>query len=241
MLIQLTVNNLKIQGEKEYMFEAKVQRKLIWQQVLEHLRKQIVLGEIQKDEHLKEAELSEQLGVSRGPIREAIVQLEKEGLVHTLKNGRTKVVGFSIKDVEDLYYARMTIEKAAVDQIAFPLDSESLMTMSQLMEMMIENDFSTDQLNQLDLKFHYMLMELSNNKTLIQMWRSISGLIQTLMEIRNERVHTKRERILHHHQEILHALQFKDKEKIKSALEQHLTLAKDVFKTSLQTVQKRRK
>src|SRR5699024_986033 len=95
----------------------KVQRKLIWQQVLEDLRKKIILDEIKGGEHLKEAELSNQLGVSRGPIREAIVQLEKEGLVQTLKNGRTKVIGFTIKDVDDLYYSRIIIETAAIEQL----------------------------------------------------------------------------------------------------------------------------
>lgn len=221
------------------MFEQKVKRKLIGEQVLEHIRKRIILGEIKKDEHLKEAELSEELGVSRGPIREAITQLEKEGLVYTLKNGRTKVVGLSIKDVEDLYFSRIIIETAAIDQIAFPLHEDVANEIIQLAEMMLEQENNMDRLNMLDLKFHYSLVKLSNNKTLIQMWLSISGLIQTIMEITNERQETKQNRAtLYHHQHIIEALQSKNKEAIKDALTEHLTFAKDVLISFFQSMQK---
>ncbi len=220
------------------MFEEKVQRKFIWQQVLEDIRRRIILGEINKDEHLKEAELSDELGVSRGPIREAIAQLEKEGLVHTSKNGRTKVVGFSIKDVEDLYFSRITIETAAIEQMNFPLDQTWLKDIAVLVKAMDEENESKDYLNQLDLKFHHSLTKLSNNKTLIQMWLSISGLIKTIMEITNERTSTKRDHVLHHHQDILDALHLGDKAKLKQALEEHLLYAKDVLKTLFETIHK---
>ncbi|NEU31082.1 GntR family transcriptional regulator [bacterium LRH843] len=220
------------------MFKEEVKRNLIWQQVLERIRKGIILDELKKDEHLKEATLSEELGVSRGPIREAIVQLEKEGLVQTSKNGRTKVSGFSIKDVDDLYFSRTIIETSAVEQINFPIDLQYLNNIELLVEVMEDESLSKERINYLDLKFHYSLVQLSQNKTLIQMWLSMNGLVKAIMEITNERTSSKRDRVCKHHQEILEALKLGDQVQVKQSLEAHLDFARTVLKKFFETIYK---
>ena len=94
-----------------------VNKKTMGEQVLNILRKDIMLGELKSGFHLKETILSKEMGVSRGPIREAIVKLENEGLVSTPSNGRTVVEGFSKKDIENLYNTRIQIEKYGISQL----------------------------------------------------------------------------------------------------------------------------
>ncbi|MCM3762956.1 GntR family transcriptional regulator [Alkalihalobacillus oceani] len=218
------------------LFTEEVQRKLIWQQVLEKLRKRIILGEMKKGEHLKEVVLSKELGVSRGPVREAIVQLEKEGLVHTFKNGRTKVNGFSNEDVDNLYFARSVVETAAIEQIHMPVDERYLAEMEGLLSAMEAEDLSNRNVNFLDLQFHYSLIRLSENKTLIQMWLSTNGVIKAIMEITNEHSREQRATNLTQHGEILKALQSGDRQQVKQTLEAHLHYARKVLKNFFETI-----
>ena len=82
--------------------------------VFHAIREDILNGKYQANEELKEKSIGEELGVSRTPVREALRQLELEGLVHIIPNKGAFVEGITLKDVKDIYdkvYAK------AVDQI----------------------------------------------------------------------------------------------------------------------------
>ena len=72
-------------------------------QIFNRIRDDILSGNYAPGEELKEATLGKQLGVSRTPVREALRQLDLEGLVEIAPNRGAKVIGISRKDVEDIY------------------------------------------------------------------------------------------------------------------------------------------
>ena len=78
--------------------------------VFSQLENEILNGKYQPGDSLIETKLSDELGVSRTPIREAIRQLELEGLVQAIPNKGAVVKGISPKDIEDIYTIRMLIE-----------------------------------------------------------------------------------------------------------------------------------
>jgi len=78
-------------------------------EVRDELERMILLGEIAGGERLNEARLAEQLGVSRGPVREAARSLEREGLVHAVANEGVYVRTLSVKDGLELYDLRAMI------------------------------------------------------------------------------------------------------------------------------------
>ena len=82
--------------------------------VADALREAIVKGWLRPGERIKEIPLSEQLGVSRGPIREALRLLEREGLVEAELNRRVRVAPFSPSDLEELYALRIVNEALGV-------------------------------------------------------------------------------------------------------------------------------
>src|SRR5699024_6343932 len=96
----------------------RITKKNIFNQVLEYLRKEIILGNYLKGEYLVEVNLAKELNVSRGPVREAIAKLEAENLVEKHSNGRTVVKGFDVKDIQDLYDSRILLENHALTQIS---------------------------------------------------------------------------------------------------------------------------
>ena len=75
-------------------------------------------GNYTPGEELKEATLGKQLGVSRTPVREALRQLDLEGLVEIAPNRGAKVIGISRKDVEDIYHMRARLEGLAARKAA---------------------------------------------------------------------------------------------------------------------------
>mgnify|MGYP000961686705 CR=1 FL=1 len=78
--------------------------------VFHTLREEILSGKYQKDEELKEKTIGEELGVSRTPVREALRQLELEGLVTIIPNRGAFVEGISKDDIQDIYEIRSLLE-----------------------------------------------------------------------------------------------------------------------------------
>lgn len=93
-----------------------IQQVALGDQVADALRRLIVSGELAAGTRLVEIPLAEQFGVSRGPIREAFVRLESEGLLTTGRRGAF-VVGMTDDDIDELYSLRETIEQFAVGLI----------------------------------------------------------------------------------------------------------------------------
>ena len=87
-------------------------------QVLERLREMIMLGELKAGEHVQEIPLSMALGVSRTPIREALVVLAHEGLLVYRANRGYVVREFHLKDVLNAYLVRECLEGLACRQLA---------------------------------------------------------------------------------------------------------------------------
>jgi DNA-binding GntR family transcriptional regulator len=82
--------------------------------VYSSLRESILNGALPPGESLSQVQLASQLGVSRGPLREAVRMLQREGLVEAEVNRRGRVSSFSIDDLEQLYAMRIVHESLAI-------------------------------------------------------------------------------------------------------------------------------
>ena len=95
-------------------------------QVINTLEDAILNGSYKEGDSLNELRLSKSLGVSRTPVREALMQLELEGLVKNIPNKGAVVVGISEQDVEDIYEIRIRIEGLAARLCAEKITDEEL-------------------------------------------------------------------------------------------------------------------
>jgi DNA-binding GntR family transcriptional regulator len=87
------------------------------------LRESILRGELAAGMWLSQVQIAKQFGVSRGPVREALRLLQREGLIEAEVNHRARVTRFSIEDLEQLYAARIVTEGLSVS-LSVPLASE---------------------------------------------------------------------------------------------------------------------
>ena len=136
--------------------------------VFEKLREDILSGVYKDCDELREITIGEEMGVSRTPVREALRQLELEGLVKIIPNKGAYVTGITPKDVHDIYMIRSMLEgmcaRWATEHIT-PEQIEQLEEIVLLSEFHLKKDKDkVVQVSDLDGKFHHVLYEASNSR-----------------------------------------------------------------------------
>src|SRR5436189_2669179 len=152
-----------------------VENLTLWQRVYDHLRAAILSGRLEPGAELAEVPLSEELGVSRGPIREAIGRLASEGLV-TVRPRRGAVVSpLSREEFLELYQVREALEMMAV-RLAVPRlrkeDFEELQRLNETMARHAERN-EVARFFEANLVFHDRLLEASGNTKLQELSRQL--------------------------------------------------------------------
>ncbi len=136
--------------------------------VFNKIRENILSGVYQENEELKENTLATELGVSRTPVREALRQLELEGLVTIIPNKGASVTGITSKDMHDIYMIRSYLEGLCARWACEHITEEQI---EALEEVLYLSDFHaerkhSEQLVELDNKFHDMIYKASGSKIL---------------------------------------------------------------------------
>ena len=136
--------------------------------VFEKIRTDILQGRYKKGDELVECTIGKELGVSRTPVREAIRQLELEGLVQLIPNKGAFVTGISVKDVMDMYQIRARLEGLCAAMAAEKITREQAEGME---EAIVLSDYHADRGNydqvcQQDGRFHQLLYEASGSRIL---------------------------------------------------------------------------
>jgi DNA-binding GntR family transcriptional regulator len=139
--------------------------------VFQKIREEILSGVYQDGEELREVTLGEKLGVSRTPVREALRQLELEGLVTIVPNKGAYVTSISRKDVEDIYKIRSLLEGLCARWATKNITEQQILDMEEtllLSEFHLKRNgkVKTIQVSELDSKFHKVLYEASNSRIL---------------------------------------------------------------------------
>jgi DNA-binding GntR family transcriptional regulator len=136
--------------------------------VFNKLREDILYGRYKRNDELRETTISTELGVSRTPVREAIRQLELEGLVSVIPNKGAVVTGLDAKDVLDIYAIRSVLEGLSARWAITNITDQQI---EQLEEILYLSEFHLkkghlDTLYELDNKFHDIIYEASNSRQL---------------------------------------------------------------------------
>ncbi len=147
------------------------------QRVYRHLRAEIRERRLEPGAELSEVALSKELGVSRGPIREAMGRLAAEGLV-TVRPRRGAVVrALTAEELVDAYLVREVLESTAVRLAVPALSAEDLDRLEALVDEMDRCAASGEvaQLFEANVAFHELFCELSRNRKLHQVHHTLMG------------------------------------------------------------------
>jgi len=186
-------------------------------EVVDMIRDAIVSGRLKPGEHLKETVLAEQMSVSRSPVREALRQLEEEGLIVSIPNQGSFVKVFDEKDIKEIFTLRAALEDLACEIVL--RDGKLQLADFRRFEAYIEQqreaikaqDF--DRLTKLDMAFHEFICKKSEFERLLKMWQSLSGQIQVLFYQRFQTFDEVPQTVDIDHSAILEALRHGDAER----------------------------
>lgn len=149
--------------------------------IARQLRRAIGQGELTPGQQLNEAALSRSLGVSRGPLREAMQRLTQEGLLVSIRHRGVFVIEVTDDDVRDMYLARTALERAAASRLAEigPAAAQAaLLECVQTMEEAAERGDLVG-VTEADVEFHTTLVALARSPRLTRMHTTL--MVETRM------------------------------------------------------------
>ncbi len=195
------------------------------EQVAEIIRESILKGVFKPGERIKELDIAEQLGVSRGPIREALRQLEEEGLIISYPYKGSFVAEISDEEIFDIFIPiRVTLETFAIKKACANPSPDMLQELQEYVTQMIESVNRNDLTGVVEnnLLFHKCLVANSGYKSLEQIWNSIMNRIRLHFYKLGMDLNIERSKDAWEHQEILDAIKNKDSRKAVQLLQEHI-------------------
>lgn len=155
--------------------DHRIQRKTLREEVVYLLREKILSGQIAPGQRIIEAELSEELGVSRGPIREAIRQLEQEGLALYTPNKGCSAAELSSEDEWEICLLKGSLEKLSLKLAKCQLPLESIKNMESAIRAMEKAEKKLDllRISECDELFHRELAGLAKKKRIFETWQTL--------------------------------------------------------------------
>ncbi len=164
----------------------KIEQRTIQHEAVDLIRAAIVSGKLELGQHLAENSLADQMAVSRIPIREALRQLEQEGLVIRVPNKGCWVIDFQDEDVDEVFSLRATLECMAIEWAIPNLSPEDISELRNLIEQQHQTIMIEDynHLAYLDMKFHEYICIKANHRRLLQSWYAQHAQCQILLNRR---------------------------------------------------------
>lgn len=152
-------------------------RKTLREQVVEILRHKILSGEIKPGERIIEAKVAEELKVSRGPLREALRQIEEEGLVVYEAQKGCVVKTMTYEEMQETYLIQSTLEKLAVQMCGGEISKEQDEEMQKLVLSMEKaaNQKNLYDVIKFDEQFHECIVKTAHSEKLHRIWKILEG------------------------------------------------------------------
>ena len=191
--------------------------------VFQSIREDILSGRYEQNTELKEAAIGAELGVSRTPVREALRQLELEGLVTIIPNRGAYVNMITAKDVQDIYVIRSMLEGLCARWATQSITAEQLDSME---ETLCLSEYHTSKKNyeklyELDSLFHEQLYEAGGSRILNHI---LSDFRDYVKMVRKATISTSSRSVTstEEHRAIFEAIKEKDPDKAEALAKEHV-------------------
>ncbi len=205
------------------LFDQKKENKSLTSLIFDKIREDILNNKYTAGDKIVEAKLAEELGVSRTPVREALKQLELDGLVDNIPNRGVVVKGISNQDIHDIYSIRVAIEGIAARWAVERMDDSVIEDLKEIYDLMefytFKNDI--DKILELDTKFHETIYSATESRYLEQVLRDFQLFIKSTRSLSLQSL-GRSKYALEEHKAILEGFIEKDAEKAYEASVKHI-------------------
>ncbi|MBP7254194.1 MAG: GntR family transcriptional regulator [Negativicutes bacterium] len=210
--------------------------------VCETLREAIRSGVLKPGERLMEIQLADELGVSRTPVREAMRKLELEGYVIMLPRRGTYVANISIRDINEVFEIRTTLDALASGLAAERITEEELEQLERLLVSIGEN-IETRNMKKVvedDMEFHDILYKASRNQRLVGI---ISNLREQMTRFRSMSMSYpgRLKKTLEEHSRLVEAIAQRDVELAQKLAVEHMENSEQTLLIDMEAIHQARK
>jgi GntR family transcriptional regulator, gluconate operon transcriptional repressor len=194
------------------------------ERVLVQMTTAIVTGTLASGDKLVETRLGEQLGVSRGPIREAFRRLEQMGLVEKIPYRGTFVTTLTENDINELNTVRLPLEGIAARLLAGRRDEQAVERLRAILREMRAAATLGDagRMIMLDVDFHDALVAQSGHKLLNELWPLVSLRLRRFLFLKRRRLYQRLEDAAGLHAPIIEAIAEGDAGQAEAMAHQHV-------------------
>jgi DNA-binding GntR family transcriptional regulator len=215
-----------------------IPRAALHEQVAQRLRQMLVEGRIAPGAKLNERELSEQLNVSRTPLREAIKMLAAEGLVELLTNRGAVAVSLTQEDILHTFEVMAGLEAQAGELAAERITQQELAEIQamhfEMMAAYTRRDLST--YYTLNSRIHSAISTAARNPVLAQVYQQVNARLQAL-RFRSNQDGEKWKNAMQDHEKMIAALAAHDGAAMRAVLLSHLRNKREVVLEQLRAAQ----
>lgn len=210
--------------------------RVLSEHIAAELREAIIADRLKAGQRIVEREIAEAMQTSRGPVRDALLQLESEGLVERYAHRGTFVMQLSNEDAEEIHSLRQAIESLALEYVAkraTPADLEELDDLVTEMATMIAEDYGISEAAELDMAFHRALCRVSRHGRALAAWEALSGQTRILLMARIRRHPCDfQDQVVAWHRRLVAALRERNLEQAQEELRRHLAATFSAFSSS---------
>jgi len=195
----------------------------IRESIVNYLRNDILTGEYEPGHRIIEADIANHFDVSRGPVREAIRQLEQEGLLEYERNKGCKIKILTADEAWEIYLLRSDLESLSVKVLNGVIEEEYLRNMRKAVNEMqfYVNEMDINKLVEKDHEFHSQIIKASKMSRIENLWTSLNGtsfaIFLTVAKIKRENLLLMVEK----HQRLLDVLMLNNVENSCKEIEKH--------------------
>jgi DNA-binding GntR family transcriptional regulator len=197
--------------------------------IADQLRQAILSHQLKPGQRIVEGQIAKAMDTSRGPVRDALLLLENEGIVVRYAHRGTFVAQLSLEDAEEIYSLRQAIESVALEYLiknATPQQIDELEAHVEKMAAMACQPYDPWEVTELDLEFHRALCRLSGHGRALDAWQALSAQTRILLlGHRTRNPHEFEERGVEGHRRLVEALRQRDADRAQEELREHLAAA----------------
>jgi DNA-binding GntR family transcriptional regulator len=200
----------------------------------EVIREAIVDGRLPPGRRLKEEELARELGMSRTPVREALLMLESEGLVESIPRRGATVRSYAVGDLDDVYQLRALLEGYAARRAATRISPDDLARLEESCDRFDRLRAEDDLLDLVkeNLRFHSVIHEAAASDRLAALIRKV---IEIPLVYKSFYWYSPEQKLIsqHYHRQLTRALRLGDGERAELIMKEHVLEARDFLLAEL--------
>jgi len=188
--------------------------------IIEHIYSALINEEYMQGSQVKELHLSEKLGVSRAPVREALLELVSLGVLEQIARKGVFVKEITSKDIFDTYEAKGILEGFLATDFALHATTEDIEQLSLHVEQMSSAKNDRKKVVKIGEAFHKLTIKYAKNSIFLETLEKINRKSQLLFYKNWTKMYSQAE-VKQRHQKIVDAIKSKDKKNIEDAIREH--------------------